>query len=363
MKTTLANYFEKDENKILLTDRAFLSLYSLFSFLKKNTTKKKVLITSTTCPSPVFAAIYAGLEPVFIDISLNDFLMDTKQTINKINEIHNELIAIVYVYIFGHVSEDINLIKENAVKYNIPIIEDVAQAFGAKINNKLAGTIGDFSVLSFGYSKQIDAGSGGAIIVNNSLDCISELNLILRNVQRFDFNSDLAEKYKKNFYDLRIRALQDYSLFKDYSSYTETYMRLYFKKTNVDWTLTNQKAINFIERNLKDFRNENAFYYHNELMELNHILILPTINNNYSIYRYTFLADTFENAQKISILLRNNNIHCSNLYLPVSRFFHNYNFEHALDLGRKAINLFVDVDKNSIFKAINIIKLFYKNEL
>jgi predicted house-cleaning NTP pyrophosphatase (Maf/HAM1 superfamily) len=38
--------------------------------------RKKVLYTSTTCHSPVLAASYAGLEPVFVDISLTDFLME-----------------------------------------------------------------------------------------------------------------------------------------------------------------------------------------------------------------------------------------------------------------------------------------------
>ena len=69
------------------------------------------------------------------------------------------------VHPFGY-PVDINKLKKVIQNKKIKIIEDVAESIGAKINNKLCGTIGDISCFSFFANKIITTGEGGMILTN-----------------------------------------------------------------------------------------------------------------------------------------------------------------------------------------------------
>ena len=64
--------------------------------------------------------------------------------------------------------EKINEIKEISKKYDIPLIEDAAEALGSNYHGIPLGTIGDFGILSFNGNKIITTGGGGAVITNDA---------------------------------------------------------------------------------------------------------------------------------------------------------------------------------------------------
>ena len=64
-------------------------------------------------------------------------------------------------------SAKMNEIIKIGKKYNIPVIEDAAEAMGGKYNNKYLGTIGDIGCYSLDYAKTITTGEGGVIVTNN----------------------------------------------------------------------------------------------------------------------------------------------------------------------------------------------------
>ena len=359
MKKIISNYF--DNNNIIFLDRAFLGLYSIFKFIKENSKKDKVLFTSITCPSPVLAADFAGLTPIFTDINSDNFLMDFNEVKNEIKN-RDDIAAVVYIYIFGHASQDVFKVKDLLENKDIYLIEDVAQAFDAQVGEQKVGTIGDASVFSFGYSKQIEAGSGGLMFLNSSSLDKKKILDISNDIQRFDVDSNMQMKYKKEFYNLRKKVLKNRSNYKLYNNFFKKYKKLYFKKINVDWKKVESKLINFLDKDLKKSRNKRAFKYHNGLKKINYDsrLTLPDIKITDSIYRYTFLVNNKKNAQKLSTTLRENEIHCSNLYLPVSRFYNNSNFVKAVNFSERVINLWVDniADENYINKTLKVIESF-----
>ena len=67
-------------------------------------------------PLPVLASIFAGLEPVFVDISLSDYLMDECQTLKSIEKHKNEIAALVYVYTFYHSPKSLIKLKKSVKK-------------------------------------------------------------------------------------------------------------------------------------------------------------------------------------------------------------------------------------------------------
>lgn len=102
--------------------------------------------------------------PVFADIELETFNIDP----NKIEKlITKKTKALVITSIYGHPA-DIYKIKKIAKKYKLKIIEDVAQAPGAKVNSKYIGTIGDIGVFSLNFNKHIHTGEGGVCVTNNN---------------------------------------------------------------------------------------------------------------------------------------------------------------------------------------------------
>jgi len=104
-----------------------------------------------------------GGTPIFVDIEPDTFCLDVNQVKE---EISNKTKAIVAVNIFGQPAELIKL-KNIADKHGIILIEDNAQAPGAKYSNHLAGTIGHMGVFSLNRHKTMQCGEGGAVICND----------------------------------------------------------------------------------------------------------------------------------------------------------------------------------------------------
>jgi len=124
----------------------------------------EVITSSHSAVATAAAIILSGAKPIFVDIEPNYFTLDP----NQIEEvITNNTKAIIPVHIYGQPC-NMDLIISIAQKYNIRVIEDCAQAHGAKYGNKRVGTIGDIGCFSFYPTKNLGAiGDGGALITNN----------------------------------------------------------------------------------------------------------------------------------------------------------------------------------------------------
>ncbi|WP_397364218.1 aminotransferase class I/II-fold pyridoxal phosphate-dependent enzyme [Olleya sp. R77988] len=111
---------------------------------------------------------YVGAKPIFVDSELDTWnicpnaLEDAiKDRIKK----GNKPKAIIIVHLYGMPSkiDDILAISNT---YNIPVIEDAAEALGSTYKGRKCGTFGDFSILSFNGNKIITTSGGGALVCN-----------------------------------------------------------------------------------------------------------------------------------------------------------------------------------------------------
>ena len=123
------------------------------------------VITTELTAYPTITAIEAiGAIPVAIDIDINTGLIDPELIEKQIN---SKTKAIIPVHLYGQVC-NMNKIIEISSKYEIPVIEDCAQAIGAKYKDRMAGTFGDMSCFSFYPTKNLGAyGDAGAICTNS----------------------------------------------------------------------------------------------------------------------------------------------------------------------------------------------------
>jgi perosamine synthetase len=133
----------------------------------------EVIVPSFTFIATANAVLFVGARPVFADIEEKTCGLDPADIERKITP---KTRAIIPVHIAGSPC----LIKEiNAIakKHNILLIEDAAEALGARIGDVKTGSFGDAAVLSFCQNKTITTGEGGAV-VTNSEDIYKKLKLI-----------------------------------------------------------------------------------------------------------------------------------------------------------------------------------------
>ena len=124
------------------------------------------------CQSFTFAASanpikYLGAEPIFVDSEedtwnispewLEKAIIDRKSATGKYPK------AIIPVHLYGMPAK-MDAICAIANKYNIPIMEDAAEAIGSTFKNRQCGTFGEFGALSFNGNKMITTSGGGALI-------------------------------------------------------------------------------------------------------------------------------------------------------------------------------------------------------
>tara|TARA_B110000263_G_C15266998_1_gene491609 strand:- start:334 stop:1467 length:1134 start_codon:yes stop_codon:yes gene_type:complete len=112
-----------------------------------------------------------GATPVFIDIDENTFNISStlleEQILKALDNSKLNPKAIIAVDLFGQLS-DYESIQKISKKYNLILIEDAAQSFGASFNNKKSGSFGDIAATSFFPAKPLGCyGDGGAIFTDN----------------------------------------------------------------------------------------------------------------------------------------------------------------------------------------------------
>ena len=137
-----------------------------------------VFVPDFTYIATASSVSFVGATPIFVDIDLDTFNMSSKSLELMIEKTIKEGTlkpkAIIPVDLFG-LPADYNNISEIANKYKLKVIEDAAQGFGGRINDKIACSFGDISCTSFFPAKPLGCyGDGGAIFT----DCEEIYNLI-----------------------------------------------------------------------------------------------------------------------------------------------------------------------------------------
>ncbi len=124
----------------------------------------EVITTPTTFVATSWAISYVGAKPVYVDIDDATFNLDPKQVERAITP---RTKAVMPVHLYGH-PFDVEPLLAICRKHNLPLVEDAAQAHGARYKGKVVGTFGVMSCFSFYPGKNLGAyGEGGALVTND----------------------------------------------------------------------------------------------------------------------------------------------------------------------------------------------------
>lgn len=124
----------------------------------------EVIVPSNTYIATALAVSYTGAKPIFVEPEIETFNINPSRIEEKIT---SNTKAIITVHLQGRTAnmEAINVI---AKKHNLKVIEDAAQAHGAKYKGKKAGSLGDAAGFSFYPGKNLGAlGDGGCVTTND----------------------------------------------------------------------------------------------------------------------------------------------------------------------------------------------------
>lgn len=357
----MQNDIEKLENKLAaMHNRKYCKIVSrgttaIYLALKALDSKKtKVVMPAIQCMSPANATLYAGLGPVYCDVSLKDFNMCSKD-LKDILEKKGNIRAVLLPHIYGQPA-DLDIIINLTRKYNVPLIEDAAQALGGRYKGNPLGSFGEFSILSFGHTKILDAGGGGAILFDRKVyaDMIKAYyDKLPEKAQR---HSKLSKIYSKLYYNLATFYREDQRFGKLYFSFPSIFKDLYLFKG------VKKKIIQSINLQLLELkthvkkRKKNADVYRKYLKheKIKH----PAYKWQGVYWRYSFLIKGCQQYE-IAEAIRKHNIDVSNWYPPLHHLYEleSRTLKNADYIGSHVFNLWVAPShtRENIKKISNIV--------
>ena len=301
------------------TDALIIALKSLN--LKKGS---EVIMPAMTYCSTAFAIIHAGLKPVLID---TDYLSPTMKIEELKKKINHKTKVILPVHLYGSVV-DIPKIKKLIKKRKIYIIDDCAQAHGAKFKKKKVGSLADISCFSLYPGKNLGAyGDAGIITTNNK----SFYNKII-NYR----NLGSVEKFKHTQVGVnsRLDTIQAAILIRKISL-----LKLYNSKRRKIANIYNKNIIN---QKIQKLNYSNNSVYHQ------YVILVKKRNSLIDILKKNQIQYGFHYPKSI------------NQIDVLKKRFRNKKFFNAEYLAKNCISLPIDpnLKKNQINKIVNILNSF-----
>jgi perosamine synthetase len=124
----------------------------------------EVIVPTLTFIASANAVAYTGAVPVFVDSEPGSWNLDPVCVERAIT---SRTKAVMAVHLYGHPA-DMNSLRDICNRYNLFLIEDAAEAFGATYNGASVGTVSDVATFSFFGNKIITTGEGGMLVTSDS---------------------------------------------------------------------------------------------------------------------------------------------------------------------------------------------------
>lgn len=246
-----------------------------------------VICQSNTHNASANPITYLGAKPVFVDSERLTLNMDPEllEQAIKIEMLKGKKpAAIIVVHLYGMPAQMKEIIAI-AQQYEIPIIEDAAEALGSHIEGKMCGTFGKFGVLSFNGNKIITTSGGGALV------CKTE-----------------ETKQKTVFLSTQARDAAPH--------YQHSEIGYNYRMSNIVAGI-GRGQMEVLPQRVSQ-RRANFKFYQNALKDFPNIIFMPEPANYFSNrWLTTILTHSFEQREKIRLALEKENIESRPLWKPM----------------------------------------------
>jgi len=173
---------------------------ALFLTLKSLEIKKgdEIIVPSLSYVATATPVLMLGAKPIFVDVNLRNYTIDHERIEERIT---TKTKGIIPVHLYGH-PVNMDKIKKIARDYSLFVVEDAAQAHGAKYKGKPVGGLGDAACFSFYPSKNLTVCGDGGIVTSNNKRLIDNITMLRDHGRK--------EKYVHKIlgYNLRFNEIQ-----------------------------------------------------------------------------------------------------------------------------------------------------------
>ncbi len=292
------------------------SIHLALKVIERKVGRGEIILPTVACASLSQTASNAGFTPVFADVRLADFTLSAESFRSRITR---DTRAVLPIHIYGHPAP-MTEIGRIAADHGVFVIEDAAQSVGGLCSGRKMGALGDFSILSFGGGKILEAGSGGALLTDNTefVPAIREEIARLPDYPR-SIEYDLRCLSRRNHYHAAMDLLR-----------TDPQLRVdpmfraalpFYRDLSVHKFPDDEKVLEKISRGFETLDAENALRieraerYHALLSDCQPDLALfDPWRTSRVLWRYTFLVKDPSRLLSVTEALRKNGIHASNHY-------------------------------------------------
>ncbi|HEX7831089.1 MAG TPA: DegT/DnrJ/EryC1/StrS family aminotransferase [Thermoanaerobaculia bacterium] len=294
-----------------------------------------VIVPAIGCPSIAEVVVHAGFTPRFVDVNLRDFTLDANAL-----AIDDNTRAILGVHLYGH-AYDVEAVR----KHGIPVIEDVAQSMGGRIGDALMGTFGEFAIFSFGGTKLVDAGGGGAILFDDpdALPVIQREVATLPAFQSSVERSLLATSHWQVYHGSMNALRLDPSVRVDriWRNAFPLFRDLHLHQFPEDKADAILESLATLDARLPE-RIARAERYHAQLEGLP-IVRSDAWRRSGALWRYSLLLPSRAATIRISDFLRRNGVAASNHYWSLADLFDgDKSLPNAAAVSERVVNFWVD---------------------
>ena len=343
------------DGQILAAQRASTLLYTYLCSLGQQ--GNGVVLPSVACQVLPQVVELAGYRPIFSDIESGSFVMGRKSLEAAISSSPVPISACIAVHTFGHLV-DLESISDLCLDYGIKLIEDACQFSWACPRHSPADAI----LLSFGRTKPIDIGGGGALHIRD-VHMFKEVAASLNNMPPKPTVTETAEvEYGREYYDIRRRSRGNNSLRVEVLGLTSRYRDLILTgATTPNWTelptrLLGQPA----DARLRVERSA----------QFNHLLRastvdLPVLPLGSIPWRYTFLVKEARDRDPLIRQLRAAVSHASTWYPSLSLDYqqHSSSTPVSNDFEQRVVNLWLaeGVTEDYVRSAAGVVNTYMED--
>lgn len=188
VESVLAQKFAYKKNFLTSSGSQALEMAGLLCNVRKG---DEVIMPSYTFSSTANAFILRGAKVKFIDVNPDTMNWDENLLDNAITANTKALVPVHYAGVSCNMEKVMRIAKDN----NLLVVEDAAQCIFSFFKDKALGSIGDFGILSFHETKNIQCGEGGAISINNpEFHRISDI-IVEKGTNRKEFLNGEVDRY------------------------------------------------------------------------------------------------------------------------------------------------------------------------
>ena len=350
---------------VIVRKTARSALYHFFKSAAEILGKRKVLLPSFCCQSVYLSAMFAGCKPVLIDVDLKNFSLDLKDLSEKIDK---NTLSVLFPHMFGIYGFS-NIERIKALQHQFPEtiwLEDACQTYGPRKDKTVSfGVTLDFGLFSCDPVKPIQ-GRMGLLVQNKKSDRFDAILQSIKTHPGLDIEFSEIEELKRleSAYFTSIVSMG--RLFapkwKPNKEFLEVIEKLYvdnappLEKFCFEST---ENMVNSYNVNRKDINSNYEHFFKKLNPFVSGQIVSFEISRQDMIWRYPIIVLDESKSAKLSNLLRDNGLNCSNHYYPISGLFelNNQSCPNSEYLTNRIINIWFN-NSMEAEKCVNIFKEF-----